>query len=602
MATNNVKNILDILSNLKSGDILPINITSPHPLYTKNKSIWEKCRDATAGQEEIKEAGTKYLPRLNGQSPEMYSNYLYRAQWFGASSRTVESYLGMIFRKDPQVFYKDGIEENKKVPDSFFDSVSADGKSIEEFIHDVSEEIIKYNRCGVLVDFPKTDAIFNAASAYEYEEIVKKKGIAPVVSMYNAFSIVNWNWTYIDRKVVPVYFVLKEESYDGINIGTMTPVKTDTYRILFLEPYRGSYRYKQITMKGVLTGSSSDKFAVDEAIYPLMNGEHIPFIPFYVLDDRGINFKTIRKPMINDLVNVNIGHYINSADWENELHMVGHKTIFFPGWDKKVYGNPVIGGALAGPLNCEPKLIEASSDSGIRKEMDTKVQEMAVLGAERISGKDSYTASVETARISTAAEASSLTLLATSLGKSFSVITRFLLKWANYEGTGINIQVNKDFFQDDIKGAELLEWMKAWQQGGISWETYFYNLKKKEVYPDKTDGASEKERIRESLNDQLTIADEKYMEIMERIEEMNQNIQATITTSSSGQTLLSMSTAGGGSNVSTSTEVPEGNVTGAKARNNETPGSSNASAQDSGAGKSVEEKRATKEKQDEQDN
>jgi len=591
---NNIIGVLDVLSGLEAGSILPINLTTPHPMYTKNLDVWEKCRDATAGQEEIKEGGTKYLPMLNGQTMEKYKNYKHRSHWYNASGRTAKIYLDMIFRKSPNIFYKNDLSEDDTPPDNFFDDVSADGKSLDEFIHDVADNLIKYNRCGVLVDFPDNKDLFNAASAYEYEEISKKRGLSPVLSLYNTFSIVNWSWTYIDRKVIPMYFVLKEEMYDGVQLGTMSPVKTDTYRILFLEPYEGWYRYKQIILKGIVNGSSTDKFAVEEVIYPKMDGEYIPFIPFYVMDDRGIQFKEIKKPMINDLVNVNIGHYMNSADWENELHMVGHKTVFFPGWDKKIYGNPVIGGALAGPANCEPKLLEASSDSGIRKEMDEKVKEMAVLGTELIIGS-SYVASVDTAKVAGTSETAALTVLANKLGKTFSIISRFLLKWAGYEDTGVNIQVNTDYYQDDISGEELLSWMKAWQQGGISFETYFYNLKKKEVYPDKTNREDEKERIHESLNEQLTVADEKYMDILDKFSALEQDVQATITQSNSGQTLLSVSTSSGGSNVSTSTTLSDDSMDSGGARNNETPGSSSASAKKDGAGDDPE-KIATKKK------
>jgi len=470
MGTEHLKGVLSVLSDAKEGDILPINLTTPHPLYSKYAEIWGKCRDASDGEEAIKgiydhqNAGyssggrtRQYLPKLNGQSQEEYANYLSRAHWFGASSRTIGAYLGMIYRKNPQVFYKK--ERETEIPDDFFNNISVEGASLTDFMHEVTEEIITVNRVGVLVDYPQNSEAQNATSAYEYEEIVKEKRLTPNVSMYKTETIVNWNWTYIDGKLIPMYFVLKEEVYNGIDMGSLAPVKTDIYRILFLEPYEKFYRYKQLVFESVVSGVVSNSNRVTEVITPQMNGKYIPFIPFYILDDKGINFKNIKKPMINDLVNVNVGHFRNSADWENELHIVGHKTLYFPGWDKKVYGNPKIGGALAGPANCEPKMIEASSDSGIRKEMDKKVEEMAVLGSEKISNASGFNTSVPAGRMATASESSTLTLLAGSLGRSFTVIGRFLLQWAGIEDTGINVQVNKDFFQDDITGAEVLEWM-----------------------------------------------------------------------------------------------------------------------------------------------
>jgi hypothetical protein len=595
------QSLIEVLSNIKEGDTVPLNIATEHPLYSENKDIWEKCRDAVDGDEAIKQNGKKYLFQLNGQTPQQYSNYLNRAQWFGATSRTVDSYMGMIFRKSPQIFYKKDLEKNKKVPDEFFKSISVDGQSLNEFMNNVTEEIISVNRCGVLVEFPQDPAIVDSAvSEYAYEEMLKAKDIRPILSKYTAETIVNWNWAYIGRDVVPMYFVLKEETYNSYEIGTMLPVKTDIYRVLLLEPYEGGFRYKQIKFQNVLGGSTSNTFSATEVVYPKMAGEYISRIPFYVLDDKGINYRTIRKPMINALVNQNIGHFRNSADHENETHMVGTKTIVFPGWEKKVHGDPHIGGALAVPLGCEPKILEASSDSGITEAMKTKVEQMAVLGAERISNGQGYVASTETARVSNASESSSLTLLSTSLGNSFSVICDFLLSWARYKDTGINIQVNKDFFQDDIKGSELLEWMKAWQNGGISDEVYFYNLKKKEVYPENWDWEVELDAIQKSLDRQFNLTDEKYIEILEKFESLKQDVALTITTSSSGQTLLSASTTGGGSNISTSTEVSEGSMESATARNNETPGSSSASADSSSVDNKDDAEKSKKKAEDQE--
>lgn len=574
----NMSDIIGELSEVKVGEVLSVNLSTPHPLYNKNKEIWKKCRDAVGGQEEIKEGATKYLPKLNGQTDPEYTNYLDRAQWFGATSRSKKAYIGMLFRKSPQLFFdKEKKEEDKEIQ-ALFDSISSEGQSLTEFAQEAASELIDVNRCGVLVEFPTDEDALSSVSAYEYEKTIKVKNITPVISMYPAESIVNWGWKRIGKNIVPMFFVLKESEYDSYDRGTLSAVKTDIYRVLVLEPFEGSYRYKQIECEPTNTAGTSNKQQVSSISYPLKEGRYLPFIPFFVFDDQGLNFKTIKKPMINDLSNTNIGHFKNSADWENELHIVGHKTLFFPGWDKKLYGNPKIGGALAGPINGEPKMIEASSDSGIRTEMDKKKEEMAVLGSEVISSGASYIASVDTARVANSSESSTLTLLSKSLSKNLTAICRFVLAWARKPDPSMRVIINTDFFQDDIKGSELLEFMKAYQQGGISWDTYFETMKKKELYKAGTTSKQEKEAIEKSLEDQFNMADEKYLDVLEKIASIEADVQATITSSSSGQTLLSMSTGGGGSNISTSTSVKEGSMDRASARNNETPGSSNASA------------------------
>ena len=179
-------NIIEMLSNIELDQTILLDITTKHPQYDKFAPIWKKCRDAVGGQEEIKEAGREYLFQLNGQSDAQYTNYLNRSQWFDATSRTRQSYLGMTFRKSPQVFYKDDIKEENTPPKDFFDTITSEGKSLTEFIHDVTEEVITVNRCGVMVNFPTNEEAINAISEYEYEEIIKSKEIRPVMEMYKA--------------------------------------------------------------------------------------------------------------------------------------------------------------------------------------------------------------------------------------------------------------------------------------------------------------------------------------------------------------------------------------------------------------------------------
>jgi hypothetical protein len=569
------------LKRAKPGERISVNVSLAHPLYTENVSTWRKCRDAFEGEEAIKAGGTKYLPQLSGQTSGEYKNFLNRAQWFDATNETVKTYREMIFRKAPQIFYGNNIDAANLPKDNFYDVISTDGKSFDEFSTEVTQELLITNRAGILVDFPDMNKNGNIL---EYISDYESRDVKPLLSLYKAESIRNWFWTYIDYKLVPLYFVLEEIFYDSFS-GSLVAQPYSIYRVLFLEDYitengEVGYRYKQIVCKDITVTGQQIQYDVQDVIYPIKDGKYLDHIPFFILDDKGINYKTIEKPLINGLVNVNIGHFKNSADWENEIHMVGHKTIYFPGWEKKIWGNPRIGGALAGPANCRPEIIQASSDSSIKEEMISKVEQMAVLGAQKISSKQAYVSSANAAKVSPSSDSSSITVLAKSLGKSFTKILKFLLDWSIYKNTEVSIKFNTDFFDDGITGEELLQWIKALQNGGISDKTFHYNMKRRELYPDSWTSEDEREAIKESQQDLLNFNNEMYVELVQRVDQLEGNYNATVTSSSSGQTLTSISTAGGGSNVSTSTNLSEKSAETAVARNNETPGSSSASAKE----------------------
>lgn len=501
---------IPVLDDIQVGQVLTLNVTIKHADYDKFKPIWDKCRDAHEGEDAVKAKGTTYLPKLNGQSKDEYANYTDRAQFFNATNRTVESYLGMIFRKDPEYIYTQNGDSSQEVNEylqEFFSNITHDGKSLDSFIHDVSEEIIITNRVGVLVDMPPINPVERGMSLFDYEQ----QKIKPMLSMYKPESIVNWHWVIQDNQILPVMYVLYEQ-IDVFPENGIVPDTQDRYRILYLENWEdpNNRRYKSIVLDASQVISPKDgttSWKVTEVTYPLKEGQPLSFIPFYTLTDRGIEPRRVYSPMINDLVNVNIGHYRNSADWENELHWVGTKTIYFPDWDAQTYGDPKVGGALAGPKDTIPVMLEASSDSGLKDEMVAKEQRMAILGAERISQKGRYLPSAETARITSANESSVLANMVNHLSKGFTAIANFVVDWAEpafpnnmKEGLQVDVKVNDDFYQDDMNGDELLKWMQALHQGGISYDTYYYNMSKKEVYAPNTTKELEWERIEESAD------------------------------------------------------------------------------------------------------
>ncbi len=74
---------------------------STQPKYDASAAAWSRARDVLAGENAVKAAGEKYLPRLDLQSDGEYAAYKARACFFGATSRTVEEYLELVFRRAP---------------------------------------------------------------------------------------------------------------------------------------------------------------------------------------------------------------------------------------------------------------------------------------------------------------------------------------------------------------------------------------------------------------------------------------------------------------------------------------------------------------------
>jgi hypothetical protein len=80
---------------------VPVNST--HADYDASLPEWTRGRDLLAGEDAVKAAGDKYLPRLDTQTNEEYLAYQSRACFFNASRRVADAFLGLVFRKAPFV-------------------------------------------------------------------------------------------------------------------------------------------------------------------------------------------------------------------------------------------------------------------------------------------------------------------------------------------------------------------------------------------------------------------------------------------------------------------------------------------------------------------
>jgi hypothetical protein len=78
-----------------------VGANSAHPDYVAAAAEWSRVRDDLAGENAVKAAGEKYLPKLDSRTGEDYAVYKARARFFGNTARKLEGYLDLIFRRTP---------------------------------------------------------------------------------------------------------------------------------------------------------------------------------------------------------------------------------------------------------------------------------------------------------------------------------------------------------------------------------------------------------------------------------------------------------------------------------------------------------------------
>jgi Domain of unknown function (DUF4055) len=462
-------------------------ITTTHSDYQKYSKKWTRCRDAVEGEDAIKAAGEKYLPRLSGQEPKLnvapkssregvisagdkdYAAYKSRAFWYNASARTVEGLSGLIFRKPPIITIPDSLK-------SLAEDITMSGMSLEEFAEMVTDETITVARGGVLVEYPVVTAEGELTVAD-----VENSGLRPYWSFYPAESITNWRTGRVNNQNILTFLVLKEDYSEDDPDDEFKQKKDEQYRVLDL--YENVYRQRIFRKEG------KEWQQFEEDIFPQMNGKTLDFIPFEFFGTAA-NPILVQKSPIQDLVDVNLSHYRTTADLENGAHWTGVPTPIFIGdfiSDDDDDVTEVKLGSTTG-INLEKdgdaKFLEFTGKGleSLEKRAEKKEQMMAVLGARILAQEKKMVESAETASIHRAGESSVLASIANAIS---SVLTRLLeitRDWSGSKVSGdVNIELNTDFTPTQMTSQELTAILKAWQSGGISSEEFYWNLQKGEL-------------------------------------------------------------------------------------------------------------------------
>jgi len=433
-------------------------IDTQHPDFLKYNDEWTRCRDCADGQIQIHKKRVKYLPMLSEQSTEEYNAYLSRAMFYEATGRTIQGLKGMIFRKPP-VIQQGGME-------LFNDDVDLNGTSLRSFCEKITEEILEVGRCGVLVDYP---SIITEGLTVAQSELLNAR---PFFNLYKAESITNWRMGRINNKTSLLQVRLFEivEEYDDFEVNEI-----EQYRVLDLNS--GDYRQR------VYRKNARKEWELSQEVYPEMNGTRMNYIPFVFFSPIGVEVDVCRPPL-SGLVNVNLSHYLTTADLEHGAHFTGLPTAFVKGVspdDENVYRiGSTTAWAFSNP-DADAKYIEFTGQGlgALEKRIEIKEAMMASLGAQMLTPSTRRNESTDTASMRHMGENSILSAMSQGISEGLNYCLEIAGEWMGL--THATIELNRDFMPNPISPQMMAELFKAVQGGVISQETYFENLKEGEI-------------------------------------------------------------------------------------------------------------------------
>ena len=231
-----------------------------------------------------------------------------------------------------------------------------------------------------------------------------------------------------------------------------------------------------------------------------MNGEFMSFIPFVCVGTDDIGMEVDSPPLI-DLVTTNFHHYQQATSYERGCFFSGLPTMFITGSDSfDSDGNPIeisIGGALANILprpEARAYFVEVAGEfNALRTNLEDKKREMAVLGARMLEQQKAGVESADTIARRQYGEESTLAAISLTISMAAKQVLQLVADWQGINGD-IKVRLNTDFLPSGMTAQDITSLISAWQQGAISGETLFDNLKAGEIIGDVS-YEEEQERI-----------------------------------------------------------------------------------------------------------
>lgn len=447
-----------------------------HKEYEERYPEWEVMEDVLEGEDAVHSEGRKYLPQLSGQTEQEYAAYVMRAPFYNATARTVDGLVGMIFRKAPTITTPAGMTD-------IVADMTLDNTGLDELAEQLTRELVGVGRIGLLVEYPRV--VNNPTTLAD----VAAQNLRPYVTKYEAEQIINWRMERINNVMQPVMIALEEEVEEFVN--EFESEEIHQIRVLILR--EGVYQ-QEVYRKN----DKADEWYLFETITPMMRGQTFGMIPFVCMNARGV-YMCPDKPPMYDLATLNLSHYRTVADLEHGAHFTGLPTAVVSGYVKESENDVFRIGSSTAWIFPDPsanaKYLEFTGQGldTLRNIKKDKEDNLAILGARMLAPEKKQSEAADTVRMRHAGDGAILSAITNAVSQGLNKCLEIIAMWEGTEPA--TIQLNEDYLDQPMSAQDLQALVQAWQQGAISDETLFYNLKVGEVMDEYTTFEEEQSRI-----------------------------------------------------------------------------------------------------------
>jgi hypothetical protein len=452
---------------------MPLSDTR-HPLFQEMEFNWYMVRSAIGGSQSIKRANSLFLPipaamanapapsysnrnDLNGpvfreletRSPNYHPNPAYaayktRAQFPDMTSNTLRGLIGIALKREPIVELPPSMEYLMD------ETATATGETLVDLFKLALSEVLQTGRMAITLDV-------NSYTGRIY--------MVP----YAAETFINWRSGFVKGQIGFNMMVFEEEIYGPIGDDPFGQEKTTMQRAAFLDA------------DGIYTVQTyADGAPLSEPIQPAFMGRRLDFIPNVVIGSTNFDSKPDIVPLAG-LAETAVHIYMKNADLSQSQYMTANPLLAFLGVRPDDVPN-VVGATVAIAIPNEAgdvKYVEVAANglNSIQASIDKLFEQAMAQGAALLGGTSKAAEAAEAIRLRQEASGATLKGVVEQCGRGIEKLLKQMAVWMGENPDSVVFDPLTEFSEHALSAPEQQALLQMWMNKGISYETFFDNLK-----------------------------------------------------------------------------------------------------------------------------
>ncbi len=437
-----------------------------HPQYKNSIQRWRDIDNVI-----LRENMKSYIRKLNPEDTS-YENkiinqdYRDHAIFYNFTTTTLRGLVGEVYDKPPQI-------ELPQMLEYLNDDADGKGNSITQISQKSLREVLKKGRNGLLTTFPKVD---RELSTRDTQTSSGRAIITPI----DAKRIINWR----DGPQGLSLLVFRDDDQiidpDGFGFE-----HNEAYTVLSLE--------EEIYVHRHWAKNDKDDWVITAESFPLDGlGNHWDQIPFCFVGSVNNDSDVDRDDMI-ELAEINIGHYRNSADFEDNIFYCGQSQPWMSGltdsWIDLMKREGLFTSTkklMAVPPGEKYAHATAAPNPMARQGMLDKIEMAQSIGA-RFVQRGGVAKTAEQSSGEQKVAHSPLSLAAKNVSEAYRKSIDFVAQYMNTTSDGSVFVLNDDFIPVGTSPEEIKQVVEQWSMSGMPDDDYVRYMQKAERFdPNKT--------------------------------------------------------------------------------------------------------------------